>query len=65
MPDRIEEPDAGFHLVPAISDPAQARRLHAGHVAAWDEYFDAFPNLRPEEKARIPFTFTLLARRPR
>jgi len=27
-----------------------------------DDYFDALPNLRAEEKARIPFSLTLLAR---
>ena len=29
-----------------------------------EEYVDELPHLRAEEKARVPFTFTLLARRP-
>jgi SAM-dependent methyltransferase len=29
-----------------------------------DEYWDGFPNLRPELKGRIPMTFTMLARKP-
>lgn len=30
-----------------------------------DEYWDGFPLLKPELKARIPMTFSMLARRPR
>jgi SAM-dependent methyltransferase len=37
MPDRTEEPDEEFRLVAAVTDPAEARRLHAENVAAWDE----------------------------
>lgn len=29
-----------------------------------DEYWDAFPRLEPSEKAKIPLTFTILARKP-
>jgi len=29
-----------------------------------DRYWDAFPNLRPELRGRIPMTFSVLARRP-
>jgi hypothetical protein len=29
-----------------------------------EDYWDSFPNLRPEFRGRIPLTFAMLARRP-
>ena len=43
--------------------------LRAGLVIEYfgehrDEYWDCFPRLRPELKATIPMTFSMIARRP-
>ena len=52
MPDRIDEPDEDFRLVPAITDPAQARRLHAENVAAWDQAAADYSSLN-EERVKL------------
>ena len=64
----VEQQSHKFNQVWPVSAVFQSLRragLAIDHFGEHrDEYWDSYPNLRPELRGRVPMTFSMIARRP-